>query len=54
MKPASPLTWNDIRRLYRQQGDGALVFLCRVLILFRRLAKPPRLKDLRSDLYVMF
>jgi len=45
---------SDIKRYCHQQGDRSLLFLCRILMLFRRLAEPPSTNELQSDLYVMF
>jgi hypothetical protein len=44
----------DLAALARRKNDGWMLFLFELLVILRCLADPPKEKELRADLYVMF
>ena len=44
----------DLAALARRKDDGCMLFLYELLVILRCLADPPKEKELRADLYVMF
>jgi hypothetical protein len=47
-------TRDDLAALARRQGDGWMLLLYYLLTKLRFLAEPPKERELRHDLYVMF
>ena len=47
-------TRDELVAIEREKGDHRIVLLYDILVAMRFIAKPPKEKELRADLYVMF